>query len=794
MNCSFDEQLLDGFCDGELPTELADQVATHLEVCSRCTEIVAEITETKGALFELGVGSLRAFELAATERDALLEHAHRRARVVAAPGPWLHQLRRLAAVVVVAALASLVVVSTQDDRVSLAHSAGIWVHFDHASRSVVVGNGPVDVARTPETEPDQGKTLQGERFGAPSTEPRTPASDALALRRASQEPAAIYTLARERNEAMLWTPDLPFVALARVFSDLKQAVYVDVLEPRLDHMLAGLSRTLTDSKRGASSRLRSSFDRAHVVVEVARALLVADFAGALSETSEAELALIKAGELARSPLSGLLCDYSAIAVSTDTVHDRVDRTLAWLSQPRFALDSPEQAGAALCFSFAMVADRAALADFEHCRQVLDFFHGQPDGWSSLRLLAWLRNERGIDYLRRKDLEPGAASAQILARMGALDAGSIRTLVGDRALFSPLGQRFDTVAYVATQLTWPNVGTAALPRTAIEAVDVLAALGGAEAAALVTNRNMAFAQDMERQVARLQGELPLLSPRRDRGQDLFSLMGFARGGLKPQQGFPAMATSEAAGLARLNLELATLQTLSFASQGPADPTVGSSWDEASAIAALLGQPNRFRGHGQQPGSQAASEALLLRPRVGQTEARGPAAVMVYPAPQWFERLASLARATAAAVEQLQDLASRARVSRRLRDLAHVCDQLGAAARSQLAGRILDPQLASALASPETFCHLFLSGPSIGVRLLHAPRRGKSLVFHHQVVSGFDHHLVRARLPDGRSVRARGAMVCRFELSSERRLQHSDVAPLPIPDVPQYLQALYGPQGR
>ncbi|GIW72765.1 MAG: hypothetical protein KatS3mg102_2307 [Planctomycetota bacterium] len=910
--CAPDAAWLDAYADGALAPPAAAEAEAHLSGCPSCRAALEEIRATKKllrhsreeqpappqALAQL-LGMLRAEPWPPPP----LELAESRATepVRASRRAWWRApaLRAAAAVVLAVGLGLWGSIRWgllgAPAGVSLAYAPGVFAHFQHRE----IAFAP-QLPASPPPVPDLGNVQGGPQAAAPLAPPARQALLAQALlaqRTHALEALEVYRLAASREEAVLWTSDLALAAFARTLARVREALLAELVAPQLeallDELLVALERM--PLPKGAAE-LAAARTLARNYCAIGRALLggqEAALAARAGGALAAELRRIEAARgIATSPLSGLPVDYAAFPPPDGTPQRRLERALLWLGTGRLPLDRPEGARAALVLLHALLAapDGGSIARYERVRAVLDFFYGEPDGWTPARLVPWLRAHWG-PRLVLAELGAGARSERLLGLLAGLPGPSIPGPEGaGRPLASLLGQRYGLEAEVAAALSWPHVGTPERPRLLPGGLDVLAVLGVAGAEQAVAVRDAPGYEGYERALAALRERLAPVRARRDRhrGEDLVWLLAYALEGLEPLAGgagYPRYARGEAARLRRLNTALAAIAPEAYLGEprppeagllargtstrtaaeraaaeldaleplqeavaaakaelaraevapepsppGPA-PLPGAPPAEPASTEAgiVMGQgaeqprPQRTTGDGAAAvarrlggapvedaapqagtaGTLAASVAAGEEPpsegdRAGRPAAPGPAAaVLVDPCPEWFARLASIARAVAAGLEELQPaMPSRPELLGELRALAAALERLAAAARLQLEGRALPAELVAELGDPAPFCERFLPGPTLGLKVLAvvaAAQTERPQRVAVRAIAGFDQLLVLAPAPPGSPrplVLGRGALLRVRETVLERRPQPLEALALARLGPPAWLAPLYG----
>jgi hypothetical protein len=244
----------------------------------------------------------------------------------------------------------------------------------------------------------------------------------------------------------------------------------------------------------------------------------------------------------------------------------------------------------------------------------------------------------------------------------------------------------------------------------------------------------------------------------------------------------------------------------ASGTAAGGTVGES---ARAFSGRAAAATPERSVDARPETSAPAPPTASEPTAGVSAARAFARVkdaapwggapepLIDATPEWFGRLASVARAVAGALTELDGpMPSRGRLARDLGDLAAQLDVLARASRTQLAGEPLSRADRLALEDPLPFCERFLPGPTAAatvIAVLDPGTEGGRARVRQRVVTGFDTVLALTRAPGGAPdglALGRGVVLRVRELTSERRIEPAEAPSLTPLGPPGWAAPLYG----
>ena len=522
MVCKPYKQLLSAYSDGELPSDRAKSVASHLQSCQECQREMASVVKLKSLCRQLTANTPTAQQWGDfTDQFWAKVAAQQRQPVVAR---FYQKFRRIAGVLLIAgaSLGAFLFLYPGNG-----HEEPIFqLNRALADKKIPepITHNPVAVAATIKPYKVTASIKGLSRANLSQTETDFLFQHGFVVTE-RQFPSFVTLYRRNQQE------DLPsFITadsaisglshiLARVRVDLERELFYNKLMSLttiLAEKLLVLHEDIPATCKEASLRALAFLRVADELLDAKRVGWPLEIEAQISTMVEEELKLIYNGRqkrtvgIQRSPIFGYDIDYNQFKVRWDAAREdklkRYYQTLEWYNRCAFRSSSPSETQSALLILMAAIGDNAeGIIIWEEMRQLLTALYGEPDDPHLLDYLAVARKVYG-DTISPSILSNQELLSRFCRQVSRVRPPQIRSEVG---LNSGL-RMFGGVSYdrdlMLQQLLYPYVGHEGDPRVLPSIVDIGVILGHPKALDAAKERDYFNFVKYESQIKRYQERL------------------------------------------------------------------------------------------------------------------------------------------------------------------------------------------------------------------------------------------------------------------------------------------------
>ena len=309
----------------------------------------------------------------------------------------------------------------------------------------------------------------------------------------------IYEAASYEYETVFVTTDSMFNAWHNAFSKILRDTETELLAPALETFLVqAVTAARAQSDELAGTALADAANRVVAFYEAAAVLLGLDVDN-VSDRAMAEVRLAEdAAKATTSPITGFqecqlpeaftgCVDYTQFLprghYTSNPVLQRYFRAMSELGQQAFYLSDPASLRLGLLASRIVTADANLSRLWQSIYDTTAFFVGVADDYTPVEADAAATAATGAHLV---DTAAYAGDDAVASIRDALLASRAVGIDPENTSVRVMGARLVLDSFILDQLSWPNVGTPAMPRTHVSPLDLASVFGSELATQLQTD--------------------------------------------------------------------------------------------------------------------------------------------------------------------------------------------------------------------------------------------------------------------------------------------------------------------